>query len=171
MSGSRLGRPARMGKPDFGMFSVFLYSIMRLLLSLYSVYQQNKKRPCLPKRQRRNNLCGTTLVAGCTAAGRPHQPWAREGNGPPPSVPTVVSAGSSGVIFAACLVSAFHQTAALLARKQALLIPIIADMLYKRYFTRTFAVCQPEKASKSPQSANNFCVFCQRGRGRGARNS
>ena len=102
---------------------------------------------------------------------RPHQPWAREGNGPPPSVPTVVSAGSSGVIFAGCLVSAFHQTAALLARKQALLIPIIADMLYKRYFTRTFAVCQPEKASKSPQSANNFCVFCQRGRGRGARNS
>ena len=112
-----------------------------------------------------------SLPAVQQPAARPHQPWAREGNGPPPSVPTVVSAGSSGVIFAVCLVSAFHQTAALLARKQALLIPIIADMLYKRYFTRTFAVCQPEKASKSPQSANYFCAFCQRGRGRDARNS
>ena len=31
MSGSRLGRPARMGKPLLGMFNVFLYSMLLLL--------------------------------------------------------------------------------------------------------------------------------------------
>ena len=44
-------------------------------------------------------------------------------------------------------------------------------LLNDSYDRPLFAVCQPEKASKSPQSANYFCAFCQRGRGRGARNS
>jgi hypothetical protein len=53
-----------MGKPDFGIFNVCLYSIMssKYIVILWNDCDENKK-PLSPERDKGENLCGTTLFA------------------------------------------------------------------------------------------------------------
>ena len=74
-------------KPDFGIFSVFLYSMC--YLRIRKLYLKTNKKAALVSVRDKGREKPLRYHSYCreNAAAPPHHPWARDDNGPPPSAP------------------------------------------------------------------------------------